>query len=132
MDHDPTKQLIGKASVQAATALKGRLASDGIEVVLVHNAATCGRGCGGNEVEIWAHPADVPDIAGLLDGARRAELSSMGYDPQLADQIFDPSAESAVCPACGTQFKTSSIDCPECGLCLAPPGTTDSNSSGCR
>lgn len=130
MDQALDKMLIGKASTQAAASMKTRLASHGIEVALVHNAATCGKGCGGNEVEIWAHPTDAPDIAKLLDGAWRAELASMGYDPQLADQIFDPSAEHAVCPACATQFSTAATECPECGLCFAPP--EPAGRSGCR
>jgi hypothetical protein len=109
------KVFIGKASVTEAQALKARLAGAGFEIALVHNEATCGRGCA-TQVEVWAHPDDLEAIAGFLGEEWAKTCESMGYDHALATAVFDPDAATATCPACATTFPTSSTRCPECDL----------------
>jgi uncharacterized OB-fold protein len=37
----------------------------------------------------------------------------------MADEGFDPEKATAKCPACGTEFSTTSAECPDCGLVFA-------------
>lgn len=113
------KALIGKALEATAQNLKARLAQMDIEIALAHNAGGCGSGgCKPGEVEIWAHKDDVEEIQRLLEGQWRAHMESMGHDPDLANQVFDPEKETAICPACATEFSTKLNECPDCGLCF--------------
>ena len=126
-----TKLRLGTAPVAQAEAMKRKLATHGIEVALIHNEVTCTTGCS-LTVEVWAHPDDVPEIGRLSAEARHEELTAMGYDPALADSVFDPSAGEATCPACSTTFATTASECPECGLCFGVPEEKGGcGSSGC-
>ena len=115
-----SKLLLGKAAIAEAQILKAKLASQGFEIALVHNEASCGKGCA-PQVEVWAHPDDAPSIAQFLGEDRLRLLESMGYNAQLANEVFDPSSESAVCPACGTTFATTNSSCTDCGLTFDTP-----------
>jgi hypothetical protein len=112
------KTLIAKAPVAAANSLKAKLAAVDIEVALAHNQATCSSGSCGTELEVWAHKDDVEEITRLLEGQWRAQMEAIGYDPNLANAVFDPEQEKATCPACATEFSTKQAECPECGLCF--------------
>lgn len=117
---ETAKVLLGKLEVKAAEAIRAKLGKLGIDVALIHNEITCGRGCA-VQVEIWAHPDDLVTIQQQFAAERLKIFEDMGYDPQLAEAVFDPAAETAICPACGTSFATTLTECPECGLCFEPP-----------
>lgn len=117
---DTTKVLLGKLEVKAAEGLRAKLNKLGIHVLLIHNEVTCGRGCA-VQVEVWAHPNDLAVIKNTLDTERLKMFEDMGYDPKLAEAVFNPDAPTAICPACGTSFETSRTECPECGLCFESP-----------
>jgi ribosomal protein S27AE len=127
---EAAKVLLGKAEIKSAEALRAKLGKLGIEVALVHNEVTCGRGCA-VQVEVWAHPDDLPEIQRSLDAERQKTFADMGYDARLAEAVFDKAAEAATCPACGTSFATSHSECPECGLCFETPEEAAA-SHGCR
>lgn len=127
---EAAKVLLGKAEIKSAEALRAKLGKLGIEVALVHNEITCGRGCA-VQVEVWAHPDDLPEIQRSLDAERQKIFEDMGYDARLAEAVFDKAAGTATCPACGTSFATSHSECPECGLCFETPEEAAA-SHGCR
>jgi len=101
--------------VAAAEALKSKLALAGIDIALIHNEQSCKSGCA-VQVEVWSHPDDVAEIARIAEAERSAHYQEVGYDPSLANSVFDPSREEATCPACGTNFATTLTSCPDCGL----------------
>jgi uncharacterized OB-fold protein len=51
----------------------------------------------------------------LADEFRRSTALDH-HDISHADNIFDPLAAEAVCPACGHSFSPSVGACPDCGL----------------
>ncbi len=112
---DTAKICLGKASQLEAEQFKSLMAKSSIEVALVHNASTCSKGCS-IQLEIWAHPDDLPAIQETLTTNKIKSFEDQHYNPDLLDAVFDPEAEIATCPACATSFKTSHAECPECGL----------------
>jgi len=40
------------------------------------------------------------------------------HDITNAGAVFDTNAGEATCPACGCQFSTDLLSCPDCGLCF--------------
>lgn len=117
---DLNKHLLGVASRPAAEHLKAKLSKDGIEIVLLYNASTCKSSCS-SQLEMWAHPADVESIQAAMATDWRDSVSALGYDPNLADMVFDQSAAHATCPACGTVFSTDNTACSDCGLEFSVP-----------
>ncbi len=115
---DAEKVLLGVMELVDAKRLKERLAEMGVEIELGHNKQTCTRGCKVT-VEVWGYPKDLPKIQGVLDEERSKLLEDIDFDPKQGEQVFDPSKETAVCPACGTEFSTELKECPECGLSFA-------------
>ena len=69
-------------------------------------------------MELWACPEDIPAIQELMREEEARNRQGLNYDPEQAAQVFDPSKDTAVCPACGTEFATSSTECPDCGLVI--------------
>ncbi len=118
---DGSKVLLGKLGVPEAQHLKNSLAKHGFEIAVIHNHASCNKGCS-PQVEVWANSEDVTDILQTVSAAQRAEWAGNGYDAELANQVFDPDASEATCPACGTKFSPTQASCPDCGLCFGIDG----------
>ena len=112
---DAEKVMMGIMELVDAKRLKEKLAETGVEIELGHNKETCTKGCKVT-VEVWADPAHLPKIQEVLREERSKLLDDLDVDPDLANQVFDPNEESAVCPACGTKFSTKLKECPECRL----------------
>ena len=100
-----------------AKRLQTQLHERGVEIRLDHNEATCTRGCTVT-VEVWAKEADIPVVKAVFDENFANMLDGHQVDWDQLGQVFDPSRETAVCPACGHEFSTSSSECPDCGLSL--------------
>jgi hypothetical protein len=100
-----------------AQRIKHALGREGFEIAVIHNRLTCSKGCS-TDVEVWAAKADAEDIMLALKSQRYSEWISNGYDPSLADSVFDAEAPEATCPACGTVFLPKLGKCPDCGLCF--------------
>ena len=113
----PAKVLLGTLGVTEAQQLKNSLAKHGFEIAVVHNHASCKTGCS-PQVEVWANSEDASDILQTISAKQRSEWASNGYDVALADNVYNPEAAEATCPACGTTFATTLTTCPECGLCF--------------
>lgn len=100
-----------------AKHIESQLREKGVEARLDHNEATCRRGCTVT-VELWAKEADLPAVKQVFDEGFAKLLEGHEVDLALLNQVFDPSKESAQCPACGFEFSTSELSCPDCGLNL--------------
>ena len=112
---DESKMLLGIMELIEAKRLKEKMGALGVDVELGHNKETCTKGCRVT-VEVWAEREHLPKIQEVLKEERAKLLSDLDFDPELEDQVFDPSEKTDVCPACGTQFPTNLKECPECGL----------------
>ena len=112
---DPEKILVGIMGLIDAKRLKEKLAEIGIQIELGHNKETCTKGCQVT-VEVWADPAHLAKIQEVVKEERSKLLDDLDFDPDQSNQVFDPTKETAICPACGTEFSTKLKECPECGL----------------
>jgi hypothetical protein len=103
--------------LQEAKDLKKECKKLGAEVVLNHNDQTCNRGCSVT-VEIHASEADLPVIQKVYSEKYERLLAGHEVDTKIINSVFDTSQDSATCPACGHNFSTSKLECPDCGLVL--------------
>ncbi|MCO4754135.1 MAG: hypothetical protein KC478_06620 [Bacteriovoracaceae bacterium] len=100
-----------------AKEIQSQLATQGVEIRLDHNETTCRRGCTVT-VEMWAKQDDIPAVQKTFSENFAQSLEGHDVDWSRLSEVFDPSKDSAVCPACGENFSTSSSECPGCGLNL--------------
>lgn len=123
---DDDKICIGVLSSNDANRLKSLLAQKEIEIALLFNHATCTSGCrGSGSVELWANKSDVEEIVKTFQGEKSRILDGFDFNPEIVNQVFDPSQETAICPACGTKFQTTLSECPDCGLGFSVPKVSD-------
>ena len=101
--------------IDEAKAFQKKMQSRGVEIALNHSDQTCTRGCRVT-LEVCGRRDDIPAIKEELDKDYATLLEGHDYDTRLLNEVFDPSADSAVCPACGCKFATTSSECPDCGL----------------
>lgn len=118
--HDTRKVMLGKIAQSDGERLRSQLGEHGIEIALIHNSSTCTSGCA-IQLELWAHPEDVPAIQQVTSANWLQNITEMGYDPNLANAVFNPEAADATCPACGTVFATTAAECSDCGLQFSVP-----------
>lgn len=108
---------IAVMNLEEAKSLKGLLQSQGVQIVLNHDDASCNRGCSVT-VEVHAKEADIPKVQAVYQQAYMKLLDGHDVDPEIINSVYDPAEASATCPACGTSFETSLSQCPECELVL--------------
>ena len=106
---------IGVMGLNDAKVFQKKLQEVGVELVLNHNEASCTRGCAVT-VDLLAKEADIPKVQELY--AREFQKSLEGHDINLEQlaAVFDPSAKTVQCPACGFEFEPQNNECPDCGL----------------
>ena len=100
-----------------AKKLQDQLQTQGVEVRLEHNEATCTRGCSVT-VEFHAQLKDIDKIREVITTNFMDSLKGHEVDWKAMTSVYDTSKEVATCPACTTEFSTSHKECPECGLVL--------------
>ena len=112
---DVEKTMVGILPAREAELLRSKLARAGIDVACIYNHSTCTTGCSPS-MELWAHPDDVGSIRQFVEDSRAQIMKELGADLSIINEVFDSSKPEATCPACGTLFKTTNVQCPECGL----------------
>lgn len=108
-------QLIAVMPLQEAKSLKEQLLAQGIEIELNHSKQTCTSGCTVT-VEVHANGFDIPNIIKFMDDEFKSLIESGDFNLENLNQTFDPSQETATCPACSHRFSTQLSECPDCGL----------------
>jgi rRNA maturation endonuclease Nob1 len=103
--------------LQEAKNFQDQLKEKGVTIRLEHNEKTCTRGCTVT-VEVLGREQDLPIVAEVYQNNFAKLLNGHEVNLDIINSVFDPSKETAICPACGTSFATSSTECPECGLVL--------------
>jgi len=87
----------------------------GAEIVLNHNDETCNRGCSVT-VEVHCKESDLEIVQNIFSKNYMDLLDGHDVDLKILNETFDPSKETAICPACGFSFSTKDSECPDCGL----------------
>ena len=108
---------IAVMGLQEAKDLQSECRTRDVELVLNHDDKTCSRGCAVT-VEIHAKESDLPVIQEVYSAKYKKILEGHDYDPETINSVFDPSAETVTCPACGHIFSPTNSECPDCGLVL--------------
>ncbi|PID72369.1 MAG: hypothetical protein CSB34_02440 [Desulfobulbus propionicus] len=62
--------------------------------------------------------ADIQEVMAVLEQEYMESTSLVDHDITNAGAVFDTNAAQATCPACGYQFSTDTLTCPDCGLCF--------------
>ena len=113
-----SRVLLGIIDLTEAKRIRSSLAEQGVALEMVSNPDTCSAGGGGCKpsVELYAMEPDLPKVAEFFRLEKERDAGGLEVNPELLGQVFDSEKESAVCPACGTEFKTTAKECPDCGL----------------
>jgi hypothetical protein len=120
-----SRTLLGIIDLAEAKRIRSHLEELGVRLELVSNPSTCSDGGGGKckpTVEVYAPEADLLKVAEFFKREKERDLGGLEVDASLVGQVFDTANEDAVCPACGTQFKTTAKECPDCGLVFVSDG----------
>lgn len=110
------KVLLGVVELNEAKRIRSLLENQGVELEFVSNPHTCSSGKCGAQVEVHANAWDMPAIVAFFKREKARDLGGLEFNPELSDEVFDPTRETARCPACGTEFPTANKECPDCGL----------------
>lgn len=100
-----------------AKTLQLKMKDKDVEIILNHNEQTCTRGCAVT-VEVICWDKDVEQVMTVLKSDYEKQLEGHEVNWEAMNAVFDPNAEEATCPACGTKFAVAGTECPECGLCF--------------
>lgn len=127
-DHDGTGGWVPFFEAPMADAKEVRAACEEAGVSVAFERASCshGRGAGGcgcpPKMRLLADPADVPQIARLLDERWRELARREGTvdddHPSVAAPAGEGAGEEPPCPACGTAAPLEAGACTGCGLQL--------------
>lgn len=90
-----------------------------IPCLVAADDASCSGRCCPTNFFLQVRRDDIPDAVAALEQEFRRTTSLDEHDTTHAEMVFDPSAQAAVCPACGHSFAPTSASCPDCGLQLA-------------
>ncbi|MCM2321910.1 MAG: hypothetical protein NDJ90_01465 [Oligoflexia bacterium] len=121
MEANDQEVLLGVLEYNEAKRIQARIEeSDGVRLLLKGNPDTCGPGgkCR-PRVEVWALTDDLPKVRDFMARERDRDYAGLDVNPELHEEVYDPSKDTARCPACGTTFQTSARECPDCGLVFA-------------
>ena len=100
--------LVGTASVAEAVALRERIKDElGIDLLLERNPECKGGGCA-VKIDLYVDREYEPALKAYFEKKQAEALNDPG--------AYDPTKETARCPACGTEFSTRLTECPDCGL----------------
>lgn len=95
------------------------LAKEMVPSLVAADDGSCTGSCCPTNFFLQVRREDIPDALAALEYEFRRTTGLDAHDTTHADEIFDSSAEEAVCPACGYSFTPTSTSCPDCGLQLA-------------
>lgn len=111
-----TRVKLGIIGLAEAKRLALKAKGKGLELILEHNDQTCARGCAVT-VEIWSSAEQAPQISDFLNEDFKTHARGE-VNWSLTQEVVDLNQPEAICPACGTKFKTTLLECPDCGLCF--------------
>lgn len=89
------------------------LLRDSIAIELRHDDKTCSSGCTVT-VEVWVEDVDTEKFFEFVQAEEKALLDDVNWD--AAEAEIDLNAETAICPACTSEFSPKTGECSTCGL----------------
>ena len=92
-----------------------KLKAKGVELVLKTHHETCTSGCKVT-VEVWGKESDKETITSHFQNDFLKHVQGHNHNAEHMSAVFDPSMDEVVCQACGTKFKPTASECPDCGL----------------
>jgi len=107
---------LGVYEMQEANRIKANLENQGVSLETRFNNQTCKTGCQVT-VELWGKEPDQPLILEFFKKEFERDLAGHELNQEQMSQVFDPEKDEVTCQACGHNFKPSSNECPNCGLC---------------
>ncbi len=111
------KLYLGVMELQDAKRIQAELKNSEVNVELRHNDETCTRGCT-IRVEMWGEEKNLELFQEFFFKEQARHVEGLEIDPNLINEVFDPTSEEVVCQACGFKFKPAA-QCPDCGLSYA-------------
>ncbi len=105
-------------SLQNMKNLCSILATEMIASLLVSEDGSCGKGCCGPNFLLQVRSQDSEAALAVLADEYKRSSSLESHDLSTIDTVFDADAADTICPACGHNFKPTTMTCPECGLCF--------------
>jgi len=108
-----------KGKVINIKSVQSLLKREGFPSLLAGDSSSCcAKGCGGGEVRLQVRRDDLREVMEILAREHMHSTGLSDHDAGFVDAVYNPEAQSAVCPACGCSFSTQSRSCPDCGLCF--------------
>ncbi|MGW8161908.1 MAG: zinc ribbon-containing (seleno)protein DG [Desulfobulbales bacterium] len=99
--------------------LAGLLREEHIATLLAGDDNSCGQGCCPTVYNLLVKGEDGLAALHILEEEYSRTTGLEEHDSRFADEVFNPEAAEACCPACGCSFPTSDNSCPDCGLSFA-------------
>ena len=120
MEIAPDDELVDiiRGAVLNIKQMQSRLAKEGLPSIVAGDSDSCGKGCCAGEVRLQARMSDVQDIMAFMAREHIQTTGLADHDNSYSEAVFDPSAMSSTCPACGCSFSPQNKICPDCGLCF--------------
>ena len=89
-----------------------------IESLISGDESSCGKGCCAPKYYLNVRREDAPVALRILQEEYHRTTALAGHGADNIDGVFDQDAGEAQCPACGSEFATTTTTCPDCGLCF--------------
>jgi hypothetical protein len=110
---------IERGSLHDLKRLEDLLAAERIGTRLIGDEQSCSKSCCPSHFYLQVRKEDAVDALQLL---ARDHQRTTGLDAGChahGEEVYNPHAGEAICPACGFRFSTSAATCPDCGLCFS-------------
>lgn len=92
------------------------LAQENIATLLLGDDKSCGQSCCPTVYTLMVRREDGQEAFNLMEEEHKKTTGLAYHDHSTADNVFNPEAGVACCPACGHTFSTTGTTCPDCGL----------------
>ena len=115
MDTSDLKYL-GILSLDEAKRVRAALSEQHVEITLHNNPETCAAKNCAPRVEVYYREVDLGRITEFFAKEKARLFDGLEVDEKAIGQVFDTEKETAICPACTTEFSTRLGECPDCGL----------------
>lgn len=106
---------LGVMELNEAKGHQLRLRQKGIEVEFRTNGHTCTTGCKVT-VEVWGKPGDEERLGEYFKNDYLKHVKGHVPNFESLAAVFDTSLEKVICQACGFEFSSKFLECPDCGL----------------
>jgi hypothetical protein len=115
----PDDDLVGlqRGPLSEMRHLEALLDREHIATLLLGDDKSCGQSCCPTVYTLLVRREDAQEAFDIMAEEHKKATGLDYHDNSAADNIFNPEAGVACCPACGHTFSTTAgTTCPDCGL----------------